>query len=106
MSVADRLGWGPKREEIQIPVGSRTDGKSWEIRVTPPLIIGDYPTLSVLLTQDQYERYLKWKQGMLMQEALPDLPPHTREVLMTGLGNDDFHNMCMDEDEEDDDNDN
>jgi hypothetical protein len=30
----------------------------------------------------QYER---WKQGMLIQKAMPDVPPHDREFLVSGV---------------------
>jgi hypothetical protein len=56
------------------------------VHVTPPPIIGQLPTQSVMLTDDQYQRYLQWreKDGMI-QELLPDLSDSQREILMTGL---------------------
>jgi len=101
MSVADKFGLGPKR----IEVWNDTKGK-WEIQVTPPMWMQSdptkpLPTLTVYLTQDQYQRYCMWKRGALIHQCLPDLTASQREVLMTGLGDDDFHNATMEDDDDD-----
>ena len=71
------------------------------IHVQPPKLIGDYPEVSVRLTADQFERYLNWRnRGELIQEALPDLTPDTREMLMTGLCDEDFKRVARDVEED------
>lgn len=81
----DRLGFGPTRVVCE-------DGEGgYIVMVTPPKVLGSKPTVHVSLTADQYARYLKWENGMLMQNALPDLDAATREMLMTGLCDEDFH---------------
>ena len=83
-SIADKLGFGPKREHAQ-----RADG-SWRVSVTPPAML-ELPTQSVVLSADQYARYQMWREGCgLIQELLPELSFDQREVLMTGIGGEDF----------------
>jgi hypothetical protein len=68
-----------KRRVVQVEDG-------YVVYVTPPPIIGKFPTNSVKLTNDQYQRYLLWREGPVMiQEALPELTIDQREILMTGL---------------------
>lgn len=63
----------------------QVDG-GYVVFVKPPPIIGELPERHVVLTNDQYQRYLLWREGPLMiQEALPELTPSQREILMTGL---------------------
>jgi len=72
----------------------------YTVYVRPPRIVGALPEVSVALTKEQYERYLLWREGPLMiQEALPELSVSQREMLMTGLGDEDFHRMTRDHDE-------
>lgn len=88
-SVADKLGFGPTRTTVLLPSGSII------IKVKPPAMIGDLPEQSVQLTEDQYIRYKQWVSGMLMiHEALPDLSPSQREKLMTGLADEEFHEIA------------
>ena len=90
----DINGFTPSRRVEQIPGG-------YTVYVRPPKIVGEYPEVSVSLTKEQYERYLLWRKGPLMiQEALPDLSPSQREMLMTGLADEDFAKMAQDWDEE------
>ena len=92
MSMADRSGFGPKREETQQPDGS------WLVKVTPPEFMG-LPAQRVLLTKNQMERYRTWREGrVLIQDALPELSSSTREVLMSGIGSSDFDEMFREED--------
>lgn len=100
MSVADRNGLGPKRVEEHL------QGGGWKISVTPhPMFWGgakEGPTHSVQLTNEQYLKYKMWLTGdVLIQNALPELNASQREVLMTGLGDDEFHELAMELDEED-----
>jgi hypothetical protein len=62
------------------------------IRVTPAkAFCPDYSAREVLLTKDQYVRYVKWRnRKVLIQEALPELSDEQRETLMTGLVGEDF----------------
>jgi len=91
MSLADRFGFGPKREVSR-------DGDTYIITVTPGQLVGKYPPQQVRLTNDQYRRYLEWQNGKLIQDALPDLMKSQREILMSGLGDADFHEMFKEDD--------
>lgn len=76
-----------------------SDG-SWKITVVPPNWVKS-PPCSLVLNADQYKRYLRWRDDnlLLIQEALPDLMPAQRELLMTGIGPEEFNKM-RDEQEE------
>jgi hypothetical protein len=75
--------------------------KGWRVYVTPPTTVGRYPEVSVLLSDEQYSRYLRWRnEGMMIQEALPELSVSEREKLMTGLGDADFQRIARDPDED------
>jgi hypothetical protein len=83
MRPIERLGFGPKRVVCE-------DGEGgYLVMVTPPKSLG-LPTVTVPLTADQYRRYQAWERGMLLQEALHDLDAATREMLLTGLTDDEF----------------
>jgi len=85
--------YAPSRRVVQRPGG-------YLVYVRPPRIVGALPEVCVALTKEQYERYLLWREGPLMiQEALPELSVSQREMLMTGLGDEDFHRMTRDHDE-------
>ena len=86
-------GFAPSRR-----VEKTDDG--YVIHVRPPSTIGDYPEVSVMLTESQYERYQWWRRGKLIQEALPDLSDDQREMLMTGLRDADFHRIAHDPEED------
>jgi hypothetical protein len=87
----DINGFTPSRRVEQHPGG-------YTVYVKPPRIVGEFPEVSVALTKEQYERYLLWRGGPLqIQEALPDLSPSEREMLMTGLGDEDFAKMAHDD---------
>jgi hypothetical protein len=87
----DRIpGMKPNRREEAHPDGSVT------VFVTPPEFMKK-PEVSVKLTADQYRRYLEWREGRpMIQEALPELSVSEREKLMSGLGDDDFHEVTRD----------
>jgi hypothetical protein len=79
----------------------KNDERSYTVYVKPPKIVGEYPEVSVTLSLGQYQRYLLWRDGpMLIQEALPDLSPSEREMLMTGLADEDFSRMTRDPDDD------
>jgi hypothetical protein len=77
-SIADKAGLGPTRTVHELPNGT------YRIVVQPPAFIGDFPAKSVYLTPQQYEGYLRWRNGELIQYALPDLTRQQCEVLMNG----------------------
>jgi len=80
MSVADKLGMGPKREVVDNGNGT------WTIKVTPPAWTGIEPRAAgIILSTGQYERYEQWLSGALIQDALFDLSPAQREYLLTGM---------------------
>lgn len=88
----DRLGFGPKREVCE-------DGEGgYLLMVTPPKVLG-LPTVTINLTADQYYRYRFWQQGkLLIQNALPDLTPSQREMIITGLTDEEFHKATREDD--------
>jgi hypothetical protein len=86
-------GMEPKRRNIE------TTGTHVTVGVTPPDFMA-LPEQQVQLTTDQYARYLRWLEGGdLIQKLLPDLTDDVREILMTGLGDADFHRITKDPDE-------
>jgi len=92
--IIGMLGLAPVRRVEEVAGG-------YVVYVQPPALVGKYPEVSVKLTPDQYARYQEWLMGSLMiQDALPELSPSTREMLMTGLGDEDFHRIARDPDED------
>jgi hypothetical protein len=91
MKPIELLGFGPTRAVDE------KDGQ-YIVSVTPPRAT-KLPTQILALNKDQYLRYEAWRAGKgLIQEMLPDLTPDEREVLLTGIGNDDFHEMFGEDD--------
>jgi hypothetical protein len=69
---------GPTRSARQVQGG-------WLITVTPPKWSTFKPT-SIMLNDAQKARYDKWlRTGCMIQDALPDLSPEQREVLISGI---------------------
>jgi hypothetical protein len=67
------------------------------VYVQPPLWM-ELPEVSVFLTPEQYERYMKWlinSQDMI-QNLLPDLSDDEREMLISGIGSEDFQRITRD----------
>ena len=87
MKPIDQLGFG-------LTCNVCEDGEGgYILMITPPKLLGPKPTMHVPLTASQYRRYLEWRDGgALIQNALSDLSPSEREMIMTGLSDDDFHN--------------
>lgn len=55
------------------------------------------------LSQDQYDRYKVWMNNdALIQDALPELSDDERELLMTGIGPDEWDETFPDTEEPDD----
>jgi hypothetical protein len=91
----DLNGFTPSRR-----VERHIDGNGYTVYVKPPKIVGEYPEVCVTLTLEQYQRYLLWREGpLLIQDALPELSPSTREMLMTGLCDEDFQKIAHDPEE-------
>lgn len=89
-------GMQPKRRVIE------TTGTHVTVGVTPPDFM-KLPEQQLTLTTDQYARYLEWMAGgVLIQDVLPDLTADQREVLLSGIGDDDFHRIAGGDDDEDD----
>ena len=83
-------GFTPSRRVEKIQDG-------YMVFVQPPKFMA-LPEVGVYLTTDQFDRYAKWRSGVLMiQEALPELSASTREMLMTGLGDKDFNRIAREE---------
>ncbi len=88
-------GFSPTRRVVL------NDDGTYTVYVKPPATVGNYPEVSVKLTVDQYDRYLSWRErAAMIQEALPELSAATREMLMTGLGDEDFHRIARDPEED------
>lgn len=84
MRPIDRMGFGPTRTAVVVDDG-------WIVTVTPPADTG-LKGNSIRLNNDQYERYQAWFEvgTILIQHALPELTKEQREILMTGIGPEDF----------------
>jgi hypothetical protein len=83
-------GFMPTRRVEQVADG-------FIVYVKPPAFVGT-AEVRVFLTPDQYTRYKLWREGpLLIQEALFDLDDDKREMLMTGLGDEDFHRIAGDD---------
>lgn len=85
MKPIDQMGFGPTRNVVE-------DGEGgYILMITPPKLLGTKPTVHVNLTADQYRRYLEWRDtGELIQNALPELSASQREMIITGLSDEDF----------------
>jgi hypothetical protein len=94
MSLADSIpGFAPKREVHESVCG-------YVVTVTPPEFMA-LPSQSVCLTPDQFLRYKQWRDGVLfIQDALPELSAADKEILMSGIGPDEWDEMWSDESEE------
>lgn len=93
MKPIDKLGFGPKRKSVRNPDGTYT------IKITPPVFMGGRE-VEVPLTSTQYLGYLAWENGQLIQDALPDLSPSQRELILTGLDDAAFKAAFEDGDDE------
>ena len=89
-SISDKLGFGPKREAFQADDG-------FLVKITPPSFM-QLPAQTVILTSAQYAGYERWQAGEMIQVAMPTVPIHIREILMTGIGQSDWDEMWKEED--------
>jgi hypothetical protein len=93
-TLADMLGVSPKREAVK-----QSDG-TWLLTITPPAQTG-FSASTIVLYRDQYYRYLEWRDGgKLIQDCLPELSAAQREILMTGIGPEEFDAEFADDDPE------
>ena len=84
----------PERREVR---NEKIGG--WTVFVQAPAFMGT-PEVAVELTEDQFFRYRKWRNGSLMiQDALPELSVDEREKLMTGLDDANFKKAVGADDE-------
>ena len=74
-SIADKQGLGPMRTVHELEDGT------YRIAVWPPTSLS---VKSVFLTADEFEGYLRWRNGESIQHALPTLTDGEREILMSG----------------------
>lgn len=92
MSVADKMGLGPKRVVEDLPNGNH------KITVTPPSWSTFQGGHSIEMTPEQYQSYLKWRSGTgLIQDHMPWLSDDEREVLMTGIGPEEWDEKFKDD---------
>jgi hypothetical protein len=94
MSIADLVGMGPARVLTKNPDGSFT------LTVTPPYALG-YRGASINLTADQANRYQYdyiGKNG-LVQKVFPDLTPAQREVIVSGINEDEWEEFDEEQEE-------
>jgi len=81
-------GMQPRRRVIE------TTGTHVIIGVEPPLFLG-LPEQRLALTTEQYARYCIWlARGGMVQDLFPELSVSQREIILSGLGNDDFHRLA------------
>jgi hypothetical protein len=93
MPLIDIMGMGPKRTERLMADGN------WEIMTTPPAWVNENAKPArVVLTASEYPAYREWLTGRsLIQDALPKLSASQREMLMTGLTDEDFDKIVEEE---------
>lgn len=91
MAIIDKLGWGPKR------VVTKTN-QGWLVKVTPNPMSGSDKEQYVHLTEQQKRGYDDWQADRgLIQECLPDLTAEEREILISGLNDEEFRRLAEDD---------
>jgi len=94
MSLADKLGFGPKRELTALGDGM------YLLKVTPPSWSHFSPS-TIRLTEDQVKRYERWlTDDTLIQDAFPELSLDQREILLSGIGPGEFSEAFKDNEED------
>jgi len=90
-SPLDKLHFGPTRTETERPDGT------WLITIDPHHSMG-LPVQCMILSSDQIQRYRRWRRGeLLIQDAFPDLSGSQREVLMSGISQEDWDRIFKDD---------
>lgn len=92
MKPIDILNMGPTRT-----VTENQDG-TYTIKIVPPSFMGGSGG-SITLNKKQWLGYLAWQNGELIQRALPDLTPSQRELILTGLNDEEFFEATYEEDD-------
>jgi hypothetical protein len=94
----------PEEDEMKSrPTYSYGEVKNDMIKVTvkPPEWARVGNGCSIELTLNQFQRFLMWKNTrILIQNALPDLTNVQREILMTGIGPEEWNKLFPEEEEE------
>ena len=72
-------------------------GSNHSLSVTKPSTLSGLE--NTMLLDITYEQYDAWREGKLIQEAMPNLSAEEREFLMTGITAEEWEGMCGDEDE-------
>ena len=72
-----------------------SDGKLSLTVTKPSILSGKYNTMVLDMTIDQYDA---WTNGMLIQDAVPQLNVDEREFLKSGILPDEWDAMCGEED--------
>jgi|TARA_R110000796_G_scaffold243897_1_gene366695 hypothetical protein len=72
-----------------------SDGKLSLTVIKPSILSGKYNTMVLDMTIDQYDA---WTNGMLIQDAVPQLNVDEREFLKSGILPDEWDAMCGEED--------
>lgn len=79
MSLADKMGLGPKRRLVLNPDGTAT------LYVQPPSWVGPYPETSVKLSPEAVEGYKRWiETDDLIQNCLPMLSRDELGIIQDG----------------------
>jgi hypothetical protein len=72
----------------------REHGDKMLITVVPPEWAKMGNGASIELTADQFKRFLEWRKGeAIMEVALPELSLDQREILISGIGPDDWKKL-------------
>jgi hypothetical protein len=92
----DVLGFGPKRTLTLSPDGSGV------LTVTPPAMFGGGCS-QVALTASQVRKYEKWlSEGGSIQNAFPELSADAREIILSGIGSEEWKKLESEEDAQSD----
>ena len=59
------------------------------------IFTGTERTLEINITQDQFDA---WKNGMLIQDAMPNISAEDREFIMTGTIKEEWDELKLDDD--------
>ena len=60
------------------------------------ILDGKERTLDLNITEDQYRM---WEEGMVIQQAMPNLTPAEREFVLTGISEDEWDELFKDDEE-------
>ena len=96
MKPVDELGLGPQRVLIRNQDGSAV------LEVRPPAMFGGGCS-QVALTASQVRKYEKWlSEGGSIQNAFPELSADAREVILSGIGSEEWEKLESEEDAQSD----